>query len=477
MAMNDAFEDDRLLEDLEAPSLSFHPKPSIGLRRWLLLTLLVAFTMIARGVAWHLGLAIPQRLMSAGAAVLLLLALAMAARSAVFFSQEQVPPQHAYPLRLFVLTAWILLLVALGCLRGNLVNMIFKDTIGFLILVFLLLLGRYDTVWKALRKPLVILFYVSFALILLTYRMPGLTTDLSGNTSVLQTRDIGRNLNTIGASLNLLMGSGLLLGAWGLVRQRTDTWRILMIGALPVYSFVEAGLFEFRGALITVALLLVSFVVPLSILRRRFPFKAILALAIVVVGVIGFLFSRGDELGVMRRFEREDNIFASRIEEANTFFDDMQPIDLVIGRGMGGWYVGPIWATGAFVDGKPHWTANHFGFLAFVLRGGFPMLLFMATFVAPIVMPKSPLWRRNEYNLAAAVLTPVLLFNIIANPVVIDPDGFFGLMLWGLCFARFSTPPHDDSGAIPLDEGAEALYLHEYDERPAGAGIHYADVN
>jgi len=132
-----------------------------------------------------------------------------------------------------------------------------------------------------------------------------------------------------------------------------------------------------------------------------------------------------------------------RFSESEAFFKDMNGLDLVVGRGMGGWYRGPYWAHGLFYNGEWQWSANHFGILGFVLRGGVLLLAFMASFVIPIFLPKPHGWYENEYNLAALVLAPVLIVNVLVNPILFLPDAFFNLLITGFCLARFSTPVMD----------------------------------
>jgi hypothetical protein len=90
-------------------------------------------------------------------------------------------------------------------------------------------------------------------------------------------------------------------------------------------------------------------------------------------------------------------------------------------------------------NGRLIWPTNHFGFLGFVLRGGIPLLLFMLTFVIPYVLPKPPGWFASEYNVAAMIVLPLIIFNIAFNPFDFIPDSYLGMMLWGLCFGRLST--------------------------------------
>jgi hypothetical protein len=418
-----------------------------GLRGWLVLALVAASVMFYRQLLWYVGVHVSQRVLSAGSAVLLLFALAGTAWS-VARSTGPIPSRHGYTGRLLILTAWVVWMTAWGIIRGNFANEVFKEAVGFLILVLLLMLGRYDAVWRAIRKPLIIFFYVAFVAVLLTYRIPGVATDFEG-TYELKTKFVGRNLNTIGYFMAGIMQVALLLGAWGMAeRGRKDIWRWFMIGALGGYLFTLVLLFEFRSALLNLTAVVGLFVLLSPRVRGRIPVSA--TMATLLLAAIGLaLAAQTDEFGaLMERFAR-GGMFRERISEAQAFFDDMGPLDLLVGRGLGGWYEGPYWAPGLIYAGHRMWTANHFGILAFVLRGGFPLLVFVTTFAIPVILPKLPGWPQNEYNFAALILTPVLLCNIILNPPAFEPDGFFLLIMWGFCFARFSTSPEPQNQSPP----------------------------
>lgn len=411
------------------------PRPRVTGRLSVLTTLFLASILIGRQLVWRAGFTVSQRLISAVFATLTLAALAL---TFLRFRATQRPNRDLYGLstRLGILAIWIPLLAAWGLARGNWYVNVGKEAAGFEILVLFLALGRYDAFWTRLRKPLVILLYASFAVILLTFRTPGVITTTLDTVNVDVTW-IPRNLDTVGYSLRSFMYIGLLLGALGLVQRRTDIWRVLQVGGLLLYFIVNALLFEFRGAFAMVIVLFVNFVLILPLFLGKFRLKGIVELIVLGAVALFIAMHSTDFTHLLTRFHRE-NLFESRILEAKAFFADMGPLDLVIGRGLSGTYVGPAWARADFAFSAMSWSGNHFGFLGFVLRGGFLLLLFMTAFAVPIFLPKPPGWYRNEYNLAAFVLIPLLLFDILLNPILFDADSFFIFMLWGLCFARFS---------------------------------------
>ena len=421
------------------------------LKTWLFLALVAASLLLYRQLLWHLGLHVSQRSLSAAASVALLIALGGAAWTAAT-SLPPIPPRHGFSGRLLILVVWVIWLAGWGLIRGNFANGVFKETIGFLILVLLLMLGRYDAVWQAARKPLTIFFYVSLIAVLLTYRIPGVATGFEG-TFELKTQFVSRNMNTIGFGLGEIMQVGLLLGVWGLAEQRRDLWRWLMIGSLLGYLFIEVLLFEFRGALVSLTAVVLLFALLSSRARGRLKLGTIL-LTLLASGIVLGIASQTEEFALLMHRFQQRGLFESRITESQAFFRDMSPFDLLVGRGLDGWYEGPRWA-GLLYQGHRMWATNHFGFLAFVLRGGFPFLVFVTSFAVPMFLPKLHGWRQVEYNFAAMILTPILIFNILLNPVAFEPDGLFLLVTWGFCFARFSTTP-------PVREQSSSEYSLAY---------------
>jgi hypothetical protein len=411
-----------------------------GLTYSVVVVLAVAVTMVARAVLWRYGFPVSQHVLSMALAAILLGFMGMLAMN-VRRNEPPVPPKFLFGGKLIIMTVWVALLIGFGLARDNIPNVVFKEAVVFLIFILLMFVGRFDGVWRAMHKPLVVVFYVGFILVLLTYHTPGLVTSFEGTVEA-DTKYLPRNLDTIGYSLRGILDCGLLLAAWGLSSRKNDIWRWLMIGTLPAYLMVQALIFEFRGSIVLVGVLLITYVLILPLVQRRISITTILALG--VAAVIGMALASKTEAyaSLMKRFNREQ-LFATRFEENNAFMRDMSDLDLAIGRGMGGWYRGPRWGTGIYYMGEYHWAANHFGFMGFVLRGGFLMLVFLITFALPAVLPKGSGWYDLEYNRAAFLLAPMLLLNILINPIIFTPDAFFLMLVVAMCLARFNTPPTD----------------------------------
>jgi hypothetical protein len=454
------------LDDLQSPVVEHLDRAGGGasqamIRRWLVIVLSLATILLGRELLWRVGVTVPQRTISA---VLSLLLLAAVTRLWIYVRGNCLRPVlwHAFPARLGILTVWVAWLTAWGLFRGNFVSETFKEVVSFLLLILLAQLATYDEVWRGLRKPLTWFVYLGFIAILLTVRMPGIDTTWGGSTDI-SIDWVPRNEGTIGFFMRGMATPGLLLCAWGLVQRRTDWWRLLAIGGLIIYFTVHVMLFEFRGAVVTIAAVLFVFLLLTPIIRGSIPLGTVTLL--VLVGCVTFIIvSRTYAFEHLLSRFGQGQYFRARITEAQALFTDMGPLDLLVGRGIGAWYEGPYWAPVFVYNGHRMWAATHFGILGFVLRGGFPLLLFMLTFALPIFGPKPRAWYQVDINLAAIVLAPALLLDMTLNPMILNVDNFFDFLLWSFCLARFCTPPmatETDAELLPDAPTADA-YNYSY---------------
>jgi hypothetical protein len=347
--------------------------------------------------------------------------------------------RHAFGLRMVVLVAWSVVLLGIGLIRDyNFPMIVLKEFTGFQILICMLLLGRRDEVWEAIRKPIVILFYISLVLVFLMSQVPAAILSSEGFVAG-KSLQAPRALDTVAYFIRSIVDMGPLLFAWGMASTRKDIWRILMIGGLAAYVAVEVLLFEFRGGAVAAVFIVLVYIAISPLARMRIPVGPIIGVCF--MAGIGFVIASQTKgfNELIERFHESGGFFDARIDEAGSFFRDMGPIDFEIGRGFAGTYTGPAWAPMPEYNGRLIWSTNHFGFLGLVLRGGFPFLLFMAIFLVPYFLPKPPGWYQSPYNVTAMIAVPWLMLNILINPLDFYPDTFFLMLMWGLCFSRLST--------------------------------------
>jgi len=437
---------------VEIPSLGDGATPplvqSVWIQLLMVLILALGFGLIDRQALWHFGLPLSISSMSEVFGSALPLVCVAAAYLASLVLPAPVM-RHGYGWRVAALATWSLFVLGVGLLEDhNASRAVLKEFGGFLTLIAMLWLGRYDQVWEALRRPIVVIFYTSLVLILLTYRTPAAVLTTEGFVAG-KNLDAPRALDTMAYSIRNIIDIGPLLFGWGISSKKKDIWRLLMIAALGVYVAIDALLFEFRAAALGAMFVVCVYVAVTPLMRVRIPVGPILGvLALAGIGLV--IASQTQSFNnLIRRFEQPGGILDSRFDEARSFFDDMSSVDLAIGRGFAATYHGPDWAPMSEYNGRRIWGFIHFGFLGLVLRGGLPLLLLMASFAVPYVLRKPHGWYDNEYNVAAMICVPWLVLNILFNPFDFGPDSFFLLLTWGLCFGRLSTPGPENAWTQP----------------------------
>jgi hypothetical protein len=303
---------------------------------------------------------------------------------------------------------------------GNAWNSVGIEALSFAYMGVYLLLGVDDKFWHAINPHLTILFYLSAAAIFLYFEVPMVQIIEEGYAE--RYGDVNRYAYTIGSSLRPLLGAGLLLGIWGLVRRDTGTWKYAQAPAPFVYFAVEAGIFKFRSAAGFVLLGVLSFLLLRPLLERRIRVSRVVWVLLIVAAAGGYFVTTesGAILG-QRTFEDTQNEkpFDSRIRELEAFVVDLK-WEIVTGRGLGGSFD----ASDLFQSpGSERWTTMHFGIVVFALKGGLVMLAIFLSFVLPAFRRRAAWWYQNPCNLSAALLLPVYLIFILLNPFLLAPEG------------------------------------------------------
>src|SRR5665213_1868196 len=194
-------------------------------------------------------------------------------------------------MRVGLLFVWSVVLLGLGMLEDHNYSLnVMKEFAGFLMLPAWLLLGRRDEVWQALRKPLVILFYISLVLILVTTRAPAAILTQGGFVAG-KDLEAPRGLDTVAYAIRGTIELGPLLFAWGMASARKDIWRVAMIAALGAYVCVQALLFEFRGAAAAALFLVLVYFAMSPVIRGRIPVGPIISL-LFLSGIVAVIASQ-----------------------------------------------------------------------------------------------------------------------------------------------------------------------------------------
>lgn len=410
---------------------------------WVIAGLVLFFLVAIRKLLYIWGLHLPLRLISqTGNSTAFLV---------ILFGMWQINRHQGRWVRpgfLVKVRFWqglLVVLCAYGVLRGNFVAEAGKELILLWFFAAVWIIGANDRFWYAMEKPLTVMFYLAVPLIFLYLKVPAPLTTYQGTTASNLNYIGARYIGTLGFSFRPLIGAGMFLGVWGMIRPGGGKWRVFQIGAFFLAFILDAGVFKFRGAAAFYGLAVISFLILRPFLEyRRRPKMTVLLIVVAVVGM--FIFFQTDAgQRLLWRFAGGAShapILASRLNELHVYLSQMGG-QVLIGRGLGGTY------NAYAVYGIPaayYWKTTHFGLLVFTLLGGVVMLgLFLAMLLPGLILrPKQ--WYQNPCNLAAALLFPVLLAQFTLDPLGLAPKSLLTYLPAMMVLARYGRPVELDTG-------------------------------
>ena len=133
-----------------------------------------------------------------------------------YFPSTSARPATGTARRVWLFLIWAIVLLGLGLLEGYAAPyLVFREFLSFVIVFSMLLLGRRDQVWKQLKKPIVIIFYLTLVVIILTLHAPAAVMTGEGYV-VGKSLQAPRNLDTVAFACREAIDLGPLLFAWGM---------------------------------------------------------------------------------------------------------------------------------------------------------------------------------------------------------------------------------------------------------------------
>jgi hypothetical protein len=344
---------------------------------------------------------------------------------------------------------WFILLTLCsiyGIARGNDVDPVIKEFMAGCYIAFFLILGSDDRFWYKIEKPLTILFYISASLVI-AFSFTPMVQVVDGVVVQDYSAPIetgGRLIFTLGHSLLPLMATGLFLGVWGLVRKHRHIWQILQVSALFVLFACEVGLFLYRSAVVTIALVVLCciFLRPLLLGDKVISAKNILILAAVALLFIGYV-GIDHSSSVLDRFSTEKQgagYWESRNQELRSYLDDMG-WETLIGRGVGGTYDATDGGRVTTIDTNVEytkWPYVHYGILIFSLKGGIIMVVIFISWLMSGLRHRQRSWYKNPCNLTAALLFPAYVLTSFTNPFPFSVEGLLVMLALMVPLSRFS---------------------------------------
>jgi len=322
-----------------------------------------------------------------------------------------------------------------GIFRGNGVFHLGTELGFFLLFAFFLLIGGHDRVWHVIDRPMTIMVYVAFVLMLIfkeTVAFPHIGDSYDANL---------RFTNTVAYGLRPMMVPAIFIFIWGCVNRRARLWKSLQIGTIVPLLVSEVGLFQFRSALGVILLAVALILVLYPFLQRR-RIRAVNYIFMCIMAIIAFgVFLQSDYWdGFMNRVDHtrahQTSIFASRQFELEVFLSEMG-LDVIWGRGLGGSFD----ASSVYLrqDNSDRWRTVHFGIFSLVLRGGYLFLALILSFFLPVLRRKHPLWYDNPCNIASVLFIPLILANLLMAPFLVSLSFFLRYIWFALALAGLGT--------------------------------------
>jgi hypothetical protein len=409
---------------------------------WVLAGLLLLFAVATRKLLFTWGVPVPMRLISQVGGVTAFGLLVVGMWQFNRHHATQVRPDHLARVRIW--QGLLIILFIFGALRGNSLTVIGKEAIVLWFFSAVWIAGANDRFWYALEKPLTVLFYIAVPLVFLYADTPAPITRAWGTaTSDLDTVN-ARALGTLAYEFRPLIGMGMFLGIWGMVRTGSK-WRLLQIGAFFLTFAIQVGLFKFRSTAVFFGMAGISVLVlrPLLEYRRR-PGLTALLLAAGCLGAIVFFNTEASRV-LLERFANPEPLFGSRWRELSTYFSAMGS-EIFIGRGLGGTYEAyQVFGT----ESSANWRTLHFGLMIFNLKGGLLMLALFVSMLATGLIVRSKMWYQNPCNLTAALILPVLIARFCLVPFGLAPENILTYLPIMMVLARFGRPKALDVPAQP----------------------------
>lgn len=342
----------------------------------------------------------------------------------------------------YVYVIFIFFLTIYGFLIGNSPFYVFTEIWIYLIVIFSMCIGCYDVVWEDIYKPLIILYWIFFVVVYFGTFIPRLHLIDSGALEHLMATEGGlEGTGTLAYDLYPIIDFFPIIFILSVVRQKFDLWKVLglctILGYLGLHIFFQKRAPAARG-------LMYIIIVFMTLQLIRPSIKSLFKVAIPSILGLILLFSIVSVDGLVKRLSKsgEDK---SRQTEVSIMLSQLNPIEWVIGRGFGGYFVlgraNSKFTLGAYevkkgVKGKVN---LHIGFFYPILKGGLIFLFLTSSFFIPLIYRwKDKRWMNNGYNFTAFnVLVVIFLFQFIEGPFSSGVT-FLGV-LFGLCWSRVAT--------------------------------------
>ncbi len=244
---------------------------------------------------------------------------------------------------------------------------------------------------------------------------------------------IGRNLKSQGMieyfSLNLSIESGFLLLTFVYQSKKRRILGLIVI----LLTFILAAIRARRGLMfMSLNIMVVSFFMYYYAHKVKILFFFISIILIVPIYILGAKIYNDNSSGLFGYItKRVDEKTRSGVEEY--FYNDMRPVDWLVGKGINGQYYCPVIENGSLTVYR---GVIETGYLQIILKGGVVSLGLLLLIAIP-AMIKGIFFSKNMFSKAAGIW--ILLFLIDLYPATPTTFSMNYILVWlsiGICYSK-----------------------------------------
>jgi hypothetical protein len=383
-------------------------------------------------------------------------------------AEEPLRKSAGFNVRCVAFLAGLMILTVRGYLNGVLFRNYACDLISFGTVFMFLLLGRHDSFWHQMSRPLLYFNIAAFA-----FDMTGIN---KYRTDMITGRSFGESALSIerrGATISYAYSGVEMISSWPLAfftsslsKVRSRTW---LLGTALFVSYLFLMIyFQKRAPTVRVVALGLMCWLGVPMLMGRLRVSRLLATLLIAVtaAIAGSLLLPAVRLSLEMLTSRFQTSDLSRSTEATWMAEWVlrNTGSILFGEGLGGGFVLPgqesQWSIEPLdVHGTLGRTSLHVGILYPFLKGGLcGMAFYYANFFALFLCGLSVRWRRDPFNAVSLGLMLVyFLFQFTEGSI--STENSLESMMIGMCLGRSWVGPRrlTFEAAVSCPTTADAL--------------------
>jgi hypothetical protein len=384
---------------------------------------------------------------------------------AVFFEARHAPEEPLAAAVGFTLRSlFYLLCIAILTIRGYSNDVLFRnyacDLISFGTVFMFMILGRHDSFWRQMTRPLLYFNAVAFVFDMtgINHYRADMATGRSFGESQLSIENRGSVVSYAYSGKEMISSWPLAFFTSSFSKVRSRKW---LLGTALVVAYLFLMIYFQKRAPVArvVALGLMCWLgIPVlmgQLKMGRLAARVVITAALAIVGVLSVPTIRLSFELLSFRFQSVD---VSRSTEASWMIEwvSRNAVTILFGEGLGGGFVLPGQESQWSIEPlDPHGTLGrtslHVGILYPFLKGGLcGMLFYYVNFLALFICGLSPRWRKDPFNaIALGLMLVYFAFQFIEGSI--STSNALESMMIGMCLGRSWVGPRrsNPAAAVP----------------------------